>query len=105
MLTRLDYKFDLAKNGEDALALYKRYLNVGRPYDAVIMDLTVIGGMSGEACFQALKEIDPDVRAILSSGYDHAETARKYLDLGFCGYLTKPYRATDLGKILKTVLG
>ena len=105
MLTRLDYKFDLAKNGEDALALYKRYLNVGRPYDAVIMDLTVIGGMSGEACFQALKDIDPDVRAILSSGYDHDETARKYLDLGFCGYLTKPYRATDLGKVLKTVLG
>ena len=105
MLTRLDYKFDLAKNGEDALALYKRYLNVGRPYDAVIMDLTVIGGMSGEACFQALKEIDPEVRAILSSGYDHDELARKYLDRGFCGYLTKPYRATDLGKVLKAVLG
>lgn len=105
MLTRLDYNFDLAKNGEDAVALYKRYLNVGRPYDAVIMDLTVIGGMSGEACFQALKEIDPEVRAILSSGYDHAESARKYLDLGFCGYLTKPYRATDLGKVLKAVLG
>ena len=105
MLTRLDYKFDLAKNGEDALALYKRYLNVGRPYDAVIMDLTVIGGMSGEACFQALKEIDPEVRAILSSGYDHDELARKYLDMGFCGYLTKPYRATDLGKVLKAVLG
>ena len=104
MLTRLEYKFDLAKNGEDALALYKRYLNVGRPYDAVIMDLAVIGGMSGEACFQALKEIDPEVRAILSSGYDHDELARKYLDMGFCGYLTKPYRATDLGKVLKAVL-
>ncbi len=105
MLTSLDYKFDLAKNGEDALALYQRYLNIGRPYDAVIMDLTVIGGMGGEECFKALREIDPEVRAIVSSGYDNDEMARKYLDMGFCGYLTKPYRVTDLGKVLKAVLG
>ncbi|MEX2044163.1 MAG: ATP-binding protein, partial [Opitutus sp.] len=51
MLESLDYKYDLAKNGEDAIALYKRYQNIGRPYDAVIMDLTVVGGMGGEECF------------------------------------------------------
>ena len=105
MLTSLDYKFDLAKNGEEAIALYKRYQNIGRPYDAVIMDLTVIGGMGGEECFKALKELDPEVRAIVSSGYDNDDMARKYLDMGFCGYLTKPYRVTDLGKVLKAVLG
>ena len=105
MLTSLDYKFDLAKNGEEAITLYKRYQNIGRPYDAVIMDLTVIGGMGGEECFQALKAIDPDVRAIVSSGYDNDDMARKYLDMGFCGYLTKPYRLTDLGRVLKAVLG
>ncbi len=105
MLQSLDYKFDLAKNGEEALVFYKRYLNIGRPYDAVIMDLTVIGGMGGEECFKALKELDPDVRAIVSSGYDNDDMARKYLEMGFCGYLTKPYRVTDLGKVIKTVLG
>ena len=105
MLQSLDYKFDLAKNGEEAIALYKRYLNIGRPYDAVIMDLTVIGGMGGEECFRALKELDAEVRAIVSSGYDNDDMAHKYLDMGFCGYLTKPYRVTDLGKVLKTVLG
>jgi DNA-binding NtrC family response regulator len=105
MLTSLDYKFDLAKSGEEAITLYKRYQNIGRPYDAVIMDLTVIGGMGGEECFLALKELDPEVRAIVSSGYDNDDMARKYLDMGFCGYLTKPYRVTDLGRILKTVLG
>ncbi len=105
MLQSLDYKFDLAKNGEEALVFYKRYLNIGRPYDAVIMDLTVVGGMGGEECFKALKEIDPDVRAIVSSGYDNDDMARKYLDMGFCGYLTKPYRVTDLGKVIKTVVG
>ncbi len=105
MLQSLDYKYDLAKNGDEAITFYKRYMNIGRPYDAVIMDLTVIGGMGGEECFKALKELDPEVRAIVSSGYDNDDMARKYLDMGFCGYLTKPYRVTDLGKVLKTVLG
>ena len=105
MLETLEYKFDIAKKGEEALALYKRYLNIGRPYDAVIMDLTIIGGMGGEETFKKLREMDPDVRAIISSGYDSEDMARQYLDMGFCGYLTKPYRVMDLGRILKTVLG
>jgi PAS domain S-box-containing protein len=105
MLQSLDYKFDIAKNGDEAIALYKRYLNIGRPYDAVIMDLTVIGGMGGEEAFRALRELDPEVRAIVSSGYDNEDMARQYLDMGFCGYLTKPYRVTDLGKVIKAVVG
>ena len=52
-----------------------------------------------------LNRFDADVRAIVSSGYDSEEMARQYLDMGFCGYLTKPYRVGDLGRILKTVLG
>jgi CheY-like chemotaxis protein len=105
MLESLGYKFDLAKNGEEAITFYKRYMNIGRPYDAVVMDLTVVGGMGGEECFKALKELDPEVRAIVSSGYDNDDMARKYLDMGFCGYLTKPYRVTELGKVVKAVLG
>jgi PAS domain S-box-containing protein len=105
MLQSLDYKFDLAKNGEDAVTLYRRYLNLGRPYDAVIMDVTVVGGMGGEETFNVLRELDPDVRAIVSSGYDDDEIARQFLDMGFCGYLTKPYRVAELGKVLKAVLG
>ncbi|MDB6168244.1 MAG: sensor hybrid histidine kinase [Verrucomicrobia bacterium] len=105
MLKSLDYKFDLAKNGEEAIAFYKRYLNIGRPYDAVIMDISVVGGMGGEDTFKALRALDPDIRAIVSSGYDNDEMARHFLELGFCGYLTKPYRVADLGKVLKTVLG
>jgi two-component system cell cycle sensor histidine kinase/response regulator CckA len=105
MLQSLEYKYDLAKNGEEAIALYKRYLNIGRPYDAVIMDLTVVGGMGGEECFRELKQLDPDVRAIVSSGYDNEDMAKRYLDMGFCGYLTKPYVIKELGAVLKAVLG
>ncbi|MEY4939803.1 MAG: hypothetical protein RIQ93_1538 [Verrucomicrobiota bacterium] len=105
MLDSLEYKYDLAITGEEAIALYKRYQNIGRPYDAVIMDLTVVGGMGGDECFIELKKLDPEVRAIVASGYDNDEMARQFLAKGFCGYLTKPYRVTDLGKLLKTVLG
>jgi CheY-like chemotaxis protein len=105
MLASLDYKYDLAKDGDEALALYRRYLNIGRPYDAVILDLTIVGGMGGEACFAELRQLDPDVRAIVASGYDNDEIAKKYVEQGFCGYLTKPYRLADLGKVLKAVLG
>jgi two-component system cell cycle sensor histidine kinase/response regulator CckA len=105
MLESLDYKYDLARDGDEALALYRRYLNIGRPYDAVILDLNVVGAMGGEACFTEMRKLDPEVRAIVASGYDNDDIARKFLDQGFCGYLTKPYRVSDLGKVLKTVLG
>lgn len=105
MLESLGYKYDLAKHGEEAVQLYKRYLNIGRPYDVVIMDLTIIGGLGGEQTFKLLKEMDPEVRAIIASGYDNDEMARQFLDLGFCGYLSKPYRVGDLGKMIRTVLG
>ncbi len=105
MLTSLDYTFDIVKNGADAITFYKRYLNIGRPYDAVILDLNIVGGMGGEECFKALRDLHPDVRAIVSSGYDSDEMARRYYDMGFVGYLAKPYRAAELGKAIKTALG
>jgi two-component system cell cycle sensor histidine kinase/response regulator CckA len=105
MIESLEYKCDLAKDGEEAVQLYKRYLNIGRPYDIVIMDLTIIGGMGGEQTFKALRELHPEVCAIIASGYDNEEMARQFLDMGFYGYLTKPYRVGDLGKIIRKVLG
>ncbi|MSU46257.1 MAG: PAS domain S-box protein [Lacunisphaera sp.] len=105
MIESLEYKCDLAKDGEEAIQLYKRYLNIGRPYDAVIMDLTIIGGMGGEQTFKLLRELHPEVCAIIASGYDNEDMARQFLDLGFYGYLTKPYRVGELGRIIRTVLG
>ncbi len=105
MLESLFYKFDIARNGEEAIKLYRSYLSIGRPYDAVLMDLTIIGGMGGEEAFLALKDIDPEVVAIVSTGYDNDDVIQRYLNLGFSGYVTKPYRVTDLAKSLKDVLG
>ncbi len=105
MIESLEYKCDLARDGEEAVQLYKRYLNIGRPYDLVIMDLTIIGGMGGEQTFKLLRELHPEVRAIITSGYDNEEMKRQFLDLGFYGYLTKPYRVGDIGRIIRKVLG
>jgi PAS domain S-box-containing protein len=105
MLESLEYKCDVAKHGDEAVQLYKRYLNIGRPYDAVIMDLTIIGGMGGEQTFRVLRDLHPEVCAIVTSGYDNDDMRRQFLDMGFCDYLTKPYRVSDLGRSLRTVLG
>jgi len=105
MLESLEYKFDTARNGKEALALYQRYLNVDRPYDVVILDLTIVGGMGGEETFRELMKLDPNVCAIISSGYDSDEMSKRFLNMGFRGYLSKPYRVGELGKILKKVRG
>jgi CheY-like chemotaxis protein len=103
MLQKLGYTSDLARDGEEAVALYRRYFEVGRPHDAVLLDPAVAKGQGGEAAFEALRELDPDVRAILAGGDE--ETAEHCVALGFCGWLVKPYGATDLGKVLKSVIG
>jgi two-component system cell cycle sensor histidine kinase/response regulator CckA len=105
MLASLDYTYDVVRTGEDALTFYRRYLNIGRPYDAVILDLNVIGGMGGEECFKQIRALHPEVRAIANSGYDNEEMIRRCHSMGFAAYLTKPYRVGDLARILKVALG
>jgi CheY-like chemotaxis protein len=105
MLENLGYKFDVARNAKDAIGLFQRYLNLQRPYDCVILDLTIVGGIGGEETFREMRKLQPDVCAVISSGYDSEEMMRRYLDMGFRGYLSKPYRVGELGKILKKVLG
>ncbi len=104
MLGSIDYKYDTARNGEEAIALYRRYQNLGRPYDAIILDLTVVGGLGGEDTFRELQTMDPDVCAIACTGYDSEEMAAELLALGFRGYLAKPFRVADLGRSLKKAL-
>jgi CheY-like chemotaxis protein len=104
MLGSLEYTYDTARNGEEAVALYRRYLNVGRPYDAVMLDLTVVGGMGGEETFRELRTLDPDLCAIACTGYDSEDLAAELLGQGFRGYLSKPFRVADLARSLKKAL-
>ena len=93
-----------SSDGAEAIEIYRERYSAGEPFDAVIMDLTVPGGMGGEAAIDKLKEIDPDVRVIVSSGYANNTVLSNYSEYGFRGRLVKPFRISTLEKELNTVL-
>jgi signal transduction histidine kinase/ActR/RegA family two-component response regulator len=105
MLQSLDYSYDTARDGAEAVQLYHRYHNIGRPYDAVILDANVPGGMGGEECLKALRDLDPDVRAIMATGFDNESIHRRFMDQGFSACLIKPFRVAELGQALKRATG
>ncbi len=104
MLEHLGYGAETAGDGEEAIAKYTRAMEQGRPYDMVIMDLTVPGGMGGEEAVGRLLEIDPGARVIVSSGYSSHEAMANYKEFGFAGVVVKPFRINDLGRVLQEVL-
>jgi PAS domain S-box-containing protein len=104
LLRLLGQDVEVAKHGQEALEKYKDAVTAGRPFDIVILDLTIRGGIGGVETFQMLLQMDPHVKAIMSSGYsDDAETAN-YLSQGFKACLKKPYDVTALRNVLSTLL-
>jgi len=99
----LGYTVVSARDGKEVLEHYRKALRE-EPFDVVIMDLTVPGGMGGEKAIQELKKIDPSVRAIVSSGYSNDPIVAHYREYGFCGVVIKPYTIKELGEILHKVL-
>jgi CheY-like chemotaxis protein len=95
---------DLARDGDEAVAFFKKAEADKQPYSAVIMDLTIPGGMGGKEAIQTLRKIDNNVIAIVSSGYSNDPIMADYKSYGFSGVISKPYMASDLRKILEDVL-
>ena len=104
MLVHLGYEVDLAENGIEAVEAYESARNAGRPFAAVIMDLTVPGGIGGAMAIRQLRRIDPQVRAIVSSGYAEGEVVAEFRKYGFRGVMTKPYEIQRLSAVLNAVL-
>jgi PAS domain S-box-containing protein len=104
-LARLGYEVDTAEHGNEAVEKYQSAKLEGRPYHAVIMDLTVPGGMGGKETVKRLLEIDPKVQAIVSSGYSHDPVMSKYQEFGFAGVVEKPYKIDALAKTLAAIVG
>jgi len=104
MLNRMGYKVETAKNGEETIALYKEAMEKGARFDCVIMDLTIPGGMGGKETLRILKEYDPGVTAIVSSGYSNDPVMSKYKEYGFAGVSEKPYSFEDLRKEIERIL-
>jgi CheY-like chemotaxis protein len=103
-LTRLGYSVVLAENGSKAIEIFCQSADEGRPFDVVILDLTVHGGSGGKETVSSLKRINPEVRAVVSSGYANDAVMTDYAEFGFSGKLAKPYTMEDLGLVMKAVL-
>ena len=104
MLSKMGYEVALAKDGQEAVDMYKDALDAGRRFDAVILDLTVPGGMGGKEAMHRLSEVDPGVRAIVSSGYSNDPVMANFEDHGFCGAVKKPYLVEDMSQALHAVI-
>ncbi|HHI03268.1 MAG TPA: response regulator [candidate division Zixibacteria bacterium] len=103
-LTKAGCKVDFAVNGEEAVEKYKQAMHDGQPFDLIFMDLTIPGGIGGQEALEKIKEIDPNVRAIASSGYSSNPIMSDHDKYGFSGVIAKPYKAEDIIQIVSYVL-
>lgn len=104
MLRHLGYAVDFAEGGQGAIRKYQTALETSAPYDAVILDLTIKGGMGGEETIKMLKQIDPGVKAIVSSGYCDNPVIGNYKSYGFCEVVAKPYEMMEFSQKLYRVV-
>lgn len=105
LLKMLGYEVAFAKNGEETVAMYERAFRTKKPFDVVVMDLTIPGAMGGKEAVARLLEIDPRVKAIVSSGYSNDPVMAEHHKHGFVGALPKPYNINDMGKLLQNICG
>ncbi|UCD65450.1 MAG: PAS domain S-box protein [Deltaproteobacteria bacterium] len=104
LLEYLGYDVEVARDGAEAVTLYQSADVNGIPFDAVFMDITVPGGMGGKEAIKEMLAIDPDVKAIVSSGYARDPIMSNYKQYGFVGVVPKPYNLEDMSKELHRVL-
>ena len=104
MLTRMGYEALTAINGQEALAIHKQYMDAGTPLRAIILDLTIPGGMSGREAIERLRQVDMCVKTVVSSGYYDDSTLSQFRECGFDAVLPKPYSVQDLGNVLQSLL-
>lgn len=104
MLTTLGYSVTLARDGGEAVELYKAAREKGSGFDAVILDLTVPAAMGGKEAIKHMLNIDEKVKAIVSSGYSNDPVMSNYEAHGFSYAVKKPYRVQEIGQALALVL-
>ncbi len=104
MLSLLGYKTEVASGGEEAIYLYKEAIKAGKPFNAVIMDLTIPGGIGGKDVIRELLKIDPEVKSLVSSGYSSDSIMANFGDFGFKGILQKPFKIEEISILLDRIL-
>ena len=100
LLHEIGYTVEVAKDGSEALKLYEEARQSGCPFDVVVLDLIIPGGMGGQETIRELRRIDPQVKAVVSSGYSTDPVLAKHKEYGFVNALSKPYRMRDLNSVI-----
>jgi two-component system cell cycle sensor histidine kinase/response regulator CckA len=104
LLRSLGHEVDFAEHGTSAVEKYQQTRESGKPYDVVILDLTVRGGMGGEEALKKLLAIDPSLKAVVSSGYSDGAIVSNYREHGFSAFLKKPYDVYGLQDVINSLL-
>lgn len=105
VMEHLGYQCDTARHGKEAIAMYKQAMEAGEPYDLVILDLTVNGGMGGIPTMAQLFNVDPKVKAVIYTGYSADPILENYRLYGFQGTLPKPYAIKDMAALIRQLVG
>ncbi len=100
LLSTFGYEFLSAADGEEALRLYREAKQSDQPVTAVIMDLTIPGGMGGKEAIKKLLEFDPNAKVVVSSGYSNDPIVANFKQFGFSGFLVKPFEMEELRLLL-----
>jgi CheY-like chemotaxis protein len=100
MLKHIGYEVEVAKDGAEAIALYEQAQESQFPFNVVILDLTVPGGMGGKEAIEKLIELDPQAKAIVSSGYSSDPVMSNFREYGFSSVVSKPYKIEELREAL-----
>jgi len=103
-LIRMGFEIETAREGDEAVKMYRDALAAQRPYDVVILDLVIQEGVDGKETIARLLRIDPGVRAIVSSGFVNDPTMSDFWEEGFIEILPKPYKTNELEDVIKRVL-
>lgn len=104
MCKRMGLEVATTRNGEEAIKLYRERFRQGEPFDAVFLDMTIAGGLGGIDAAAKLKEIDPEVRTVVMSGYSDHEVMSDPDKYGFYAVLVKPFRLNDFSALIKEML-
>ena len=101
ILVGLGQEATFTTSGEAAVAAYQEAAARGNPFSLAILDLTIRGGMGGRETMQALRQLDPNVRAVVASGYTEDDALTNFADHGFLAALKKPYDIDAIERILR----
>jgi PAS domain S-box-containing protein len=104
ILERLGYQASFAADGYEAIKIFKETVELGQSFEAILMDLTIPGGIGGKETLAQIKKIDPQVKAIVSSGYSDDAIMADYREYGFSDAISKPYKISELSQILHKVI-